>query len=130
MPHLSVTRLRVRSLWLLPGFLWLAVRSKRQAHQAEGCYAADVRREKGVVFWTRTVWRDPATMRAYMTSGAHKIAMRKLQYWCDEASLVHWDAEGRALPEWSEAEQRLKQAGRVSRVRYPSPAHARGETTP
>ena len=58
------------------------------------------------------------------------MALQKLQYWCDEASLVHWDDGNDKLPEWSEAQQRLKRDGRVSRVRYPSPAHTRGETCP
>jgi quinol monooxygenase YgiN len=95
MTVLAVTRLSVRSLRFLPGFIWHAVRSERQARNAQGCVATDVRREKLLVFWTRTAWRDEAAMRAYMTSGAHKKVMPKLRHWCNEASLVHWsDAVG------------------------------------
>jgi len=117
-------------LRFVPGFLWFAVRSERQARTAEGCLGTDVRREKFLVFWTRTVWRDEAAMRAYMTSGAHKKAMPKLQYWCNEASLVHWnDPEGK-LPDWNLAQERMQRDGRVSRVRHPSQAHAKGATVP
>jgi quinol monooxygenase YgiN len=130
MTVLAVTRLSVRSLRFLPGFIWLAIRSERQARNAEGCLAADVRREKLLVFWTRTAWRDEAAMRAYMTTGPHKKAMPKLQYWCDEASLVHWNDAAGQLPDWNLAEERLRRDGRLSRVRYPSHAQKQGVTRP
>jgi quinol monooxygenase YgiN len=130
MTVLAVTRLSVRSLRFLPGFIWHAVRSERQARNAQGCVATDVRREKLLVFWTRTAWRDEAAMRAYMTSGAHKKVMPKLRHWCNEASVVHWsDAVGQ-LPDWNLAQERLRRDGRVSRVRYPSPAQTQGLTVP
>ena len=67
-------------------------------------------------------------MHAFMRSGSHGAVMPKLQDWCDEASLVDW--EGDALPEWDQAEAQLRSTGRLSRVRHPSPAQARGETLP
>lgn len=128
MPLAAITRLRVRHWRFLPPFVVITFRSLRQVRHAEGCLASDVRAKAGSVFWTRSLWRDAEAMRAYMTAGAHRVAMLKLQHWCDEASLVHW--EGDMLPEWSEAETRLRSAGRLSRVRHPSPAQARGETMP
>jgi hypothetical protein len=130
MPLASITRLRVRGWRFAPLLMWRAFWAQRQARSADGCFAADVRTQAGGVFWTRTVWRDEKAMRAYMVAGAHGPAMAKLQHWCDEASLVHWDQEPATLPEWGEAETRLRDSGRVSRVRHPSPAHARGETLP
>ena len=120
--------MRLRKWRYVPFFILAASRSWRQALASEGCLAADVRTQGARVFWTRTLWRDKAAMRAYMRDGAHGAVMPKLQHWCDEASLVDW--EGDALPEWEQAEARLRSAGRVSRVRHPSPAHARGETVP
>lgn len=90
--------------------------------------ASDVRMQGARLFWTRTLWRDTNTMRAFMRSGAHGAVMPRLMHWCDEASLVHWERD--SLPDWDEAEARLRSDGRVSRVRHPSPAHARGETVP
>jgi quinol monooxygenase YgiN len=130
MPFSSITRLRVRSLRYLPEFLWRALSSVRQARSSDGCLFADVRREVKLTFWTRTVWRDEASMRAFMTHGAHRKVMPKLLDWCDEAAVVHWEEASSALPEWSEAEARMRAEGRVSRVRHPSPAHTRGETVP
>ena len=128
MPIAAVTRLRLRSLRFFPLFVVGAFRSRSQALRADGCLAADTRTIAGRVFWTRTLWRDAAAMRNFARSGAHGAVMPKLQHWCDEAAVVEWERD--ALPDWREAETRLREHGRVSRVRHPSPAHARGETAP
>ena len=62
-------------------------------------------------------------MRAYMSSGAHKPAMRKLVGWCDEASVVHWEQESAELPSWTEVHRRMQADGRASHVAHPSVAH-------
>ena len=67
-------------------------------------------------------------MRDFMRSGAHRAVMPRLIDWCDEASLIDWEHD--TLPEWIEAEARLRSAGRLSRVLHPSPAQTRGETLP
>ena len=130
MPLASITRLRVRSLRYLPEFLFRALASVRQARATPGCLFADVRREAGLVFWTRTLWRDEPAMRAFLVSGAHRVVMPKLLDWCDEASLAQWPQEGDAPPDWATAEMKVRSEGRVSRVRNPSQAHQRGETVP
>ena len=71
-------------------------------------------------FWTMSVWRDEAAMRAYRGSGAHGGVMPKLVDWCDEGSVVHWEQETDALPSWEVAHQRMAADGRVSRVNRPS----------
>ena len=128
MPLAAITRLRRRKLYTVPLVLIGAIRSKRQALSANGCLAADVRMIGVRVFWTRTLWRDTAAMREFMRSGAHRTVMPKLIDWCDEASLVDWERD--TLPEWSEAEAKMRGNGRLSRVRHPSPAQTRGETLP
>lgn len=130
MPLASITRLRVRSARYMPEFIWRALSSLRQARQAPGCLAADVRHHAGLVFWTRTVWADEAAMRAYLGSGAHRAALPKLQHWCDEASAAHWTQQETAMPDWPMAETRMRTDGHTSRVRHPSAAHERGETVP
>ena len=132
MPLAAVTRLRVRSVRFLPLFLIGAYRSLWQARAAGGYLGADMRATAGLVFFTRTLWRDRAAMRAFMGSGAHRGVMPKLLHWCDEASLADWEQDTlqETLPAWPEAEARLRSSGRLSRVRHPSPAQARGETLP
>jgi hypothetical protein len=130
MPVISVTRLKLRSPWFLPGFVWRTLRSRRQVRRAEGCLGHDVRAERGLIFWTRSTWRDPQALEAFMTAGAHGRAMPRLQHWCDEASVVRWESPSADLPAWEEAHARLKAEGRLSRVRRPSPAQAAGEGAP
>ncbi len=130
MPLASITRLRVRSIRYVPEFLWRALWSVRQARRSDGCLFADVRREVKFTFWTRTLWRDEAAMRAFMTHGAHRTVMPKILDWCDEASLTHWQQEGDTPPDWPTAESKMRNEGRTSRVRNPSVAQRRGETVP
>ena len=100
MALISVTRLRVRAPGYLPGFIWYAVLSARQAKRAPGCLASRLLREANTTFWTNTAWQDEAAMRAFMLAGSHRRAMPKLLDWCDEASVVHWHQEDPALPDW------------------------------
>jgi hypothetical protein len=127
MPRVSITRLRLRSAWFEIPFLWYAVRSHIQAKGADGCLDLMIRRAHGA-YWTMTLWRDAAATRAFMLSGAHKTAMPKLQNWCDEASLAHWEQADAAMPTWEEAERRLATEGRLSHVHHPSPAQTAGLT--
>jgi heme-degrading monooxygenase HmoA len=78
MPFVSITRLRLRSWRFVPGFLWHALLSGRQARSAPGNLAALTLRDANLTFWTCTVWQDEAAMRAFMTSGAHRDAMSRL----------------------------------------------------
>lgn len=123
MPVVSVTRLRVRLVRHLPGFLWYAFRSGRQATKAEGNIATQILNDRNRAFWTSTAWTSEATMKHFMLDGAHREAMRKLLDWCDEAALVHWTQASEELPTWNEAYQRLKSEGRRSKVNHPSAMH-------
>jgi len=80
--------------------------------------------DKKLTFWTLTLWLDEADMRAYRNADEHKKAMPKLQYWCDEASIVHWHQEDAGFPSWTEAHQRMQKEGRLSKVRSPSKDHS------
>lgn len=126
MAFISVTRLRLRSFLYLPAFFWHAIPSMAQAKQAAGNLQTVTRRQGTTVFWTLTVWEDEASMRAYMTSGAHRQAMPKLVQWCDEAAVVHWRQDRSALPTWETAAQHLQQSGRLTPLPHPSMAHAAG----
>ena len=123
----SVTRLRLRAFSAFLPFAWHTWRANRQIARAEGCLSSDVRGGPDGIFWTKTIWRDEAAMRAFMASGAHLKAMPKLKHWCDEGSAAHWIQESVELS-WAEAEGRLAQHGWTSKVLSPSPAHAAGST--
>lgn len=130
MHFVSITRLRLRSWRFLLPFVVYAVRSQRQARKSEGCLGAEVRREAGNVFWTKTLWTDAAAMKAFRNRGAHQVAMRKLSEWTDEASYAHFSDQSPELPSWELAHERLLALGTLSKVKYPSPLQREGRAAP
>jgi quinol monooxygenase YgiN len=106
MPFISITRLRVRSRRYVQGFLIQSLRSAWQAKRAAGSISVSVLRDADRAFWTRTVWRDGAAMRAFMRSGVHRRIMARLPEWCDEAALVRWVQDASEPPSWVEADRR------------------------
>ena len=123
MPVVSITRLRVRSWWLLPLFFLRTWQAARQAAVSEGNLGVALLRDRHVTFWTGTCWSSEGSMKAFMHAGVHGPVMRKLLDWCDEAALVHWTQEGADLPSWEQAHTRLQQDGRRSKVHHPSANH-------
>jgi hypothetical protein len=124
MPFISLTRLRLRSIRFLPSFALHALRSTRQIKRAAGFQDGSLLADRNWTFWTLTQWDSQGDMRHYMTTGSHKTAMPHLMEWCDEASVVHWDQQDPSLPSWTEVDRRMRESGRASKVRHPSPHHA------
>ena len=127
MALISVTRLRVRSIFYLPQFFWHTFRVQRQAKSSPGMLAGRLMLEAHWVFWTTTVWETEAAMRTFRSSGAHMKAMPKLLDWCDEAAYVHWEQESPELPSWAEAHRKMVTEGKLSKVKNPSAAQAAKE---
>lgn len=95
-----------------------------QARRTEGNLQTLTIKDRGLTFWTITVWRNQEAMRAFRNSGSHKAAMPKLSEWCDEATYIHWEQEPDSAPDLKNAYERLVSQGVVSRVKYPSSNHA------
>lgn len=126
----SITRLRVRSIFLMPLFTYHAMRTMTQAQKADGVLGVETRFEKNNVVWTKTVWNEESAMKEYRGSGAHQIAMRILSEMCSEASVARWQQDSTDLPTWEEAHHRMITEGKLSKVKHPSPLHAAGLTAP
>ena len=124
MPFISITRLRVRALRFLPAFAWHTIPSLRQVREALGFQGGALLPDRDWAFWTMTAWDSEASMRHYIMAGSHRTAMPHLLNWCDEASVVHWVRPDDGLPSWAEADRRMRENGRASRVRFPSANHA------
>ena len=121
----SITRLRIRSLRFLPPFALHTYRSLGQVRRAAGFQGGSLLADRSWTFWTMTGWDSQESMRRYMTTGAHRTAMPHLLDWCDEASVVHWDQPEAVQPSWIEADRRMRESGRASKLRNPSSEHAR-----
>ncbi len=124
MVFVSLTRLRLRSFRFVPVFVIYMFRSVRQVKTADGFQHGALLADRRWTFWTMTAWDTQESMRQYMTAGAHKAAMPHLLHWCDEASVAHWNQAETTLPSWAEADKRMREDGRVSKVLNPSPRQA------
>ena len=122
----SITRLRLRSPSYLPGFLYFTILSFWQSWRSRGNMCTKVKRDGNtrLCFWTVTVWESEAGMRAFRNAGAHRKAMQRLAFWCDEATYLNWIQPAKEPPTWDEVYDRLIADGAVSPVRFPSPNHA------
>ena len=121
---ISLTRLRIRSFRFVPQFLLHTLRSLRQVKKAAGFQRGALLADRSWTFWTMTAWDSQESMRRFMTTGSHLRAMPHLLHWCDEAAVVHWEQLETSLPSWSEADKRMREGGRASKVQNPSPQHA------
>jgi hypothetical protein len=65
----SVTRLRVRALSYMPGFLWHAFLGQRHAKRAPGFVGGALLVDAHRTFWTLTVWESEKAMKAFRGSG-------------------------------------------------------------
>jgi hypothetical protein len=123
MPHVSLTRLRLRSPRYLLPFALLTQRVLRQVRRSPGFLSGQVVRVSWDTFWTMTVWDSADAARGFMTSGAHLQAMPRLLHWCNEGSVAHWAAPSADVPSWEFAHHQMRTIGRVSKVRFPSANH-------
>ena len=119
----SLTRLRIRSWRFLPAFALHAIQTRSQCSRAAGFLRGALLPDRKFTFWTLTVWNNQASMREYMVSGDHKVAMPKLMNWCDQASVAHWTSMSSEVPQWTEADHRMRTEGRPSKILYPAPGH-------
>jgi Domain of unknown function (DUF3291) len=124
MTFVSLTRLRIRSIRFMPLFALHTWQSLRQIRRARGFQTGALLADRDWTFWTMTAWDSEESMRQFMVTGSHKAAMAHLLEWCDEASVAHWTQEQAAVPSWREADRRMRELGRSSKVRNPSPQHA------
>ena len=124
MIFVSLTRLRLRSFRFVPLFFAHAIRSVSQVKKAPGFLHGALLDDRSWTFWTMTAWDSQENMRQFMTTGAHKSAMPHLLHWCDEACVAHWEQPEDSLPSWTEADKRMREEGRASKVRNPSLEHA------
>ncbi|MEP6926462.1 MAG: hypothetical protein ABI834_02445 [Ginsengibacter sp.] len=117
---MSATRLRVKSLLHLPGFIIANETSVKQLKKTEGFLGGKELIDKSLTFWTITLWKDNESMKRFRNSLPHKKAMQKLPFWCNEASYIHWILEGNYLPDWKTIHDKMVLEGKVSKVRNPS----------
>ena len=122
MPFVSVTRLRVKSIFYLLPFMRANEASVKTLINSTGLLKGKELIDKHLTFWTITLWKNEQAMREFRGSQAHKNAMQQLPKWCNEASYHHWNQEEDTLPNWDIVSERMFQEGKLTKVRTPSKA--------
>jgi hypothetical protein len=119
----SITRLRLVRWTKIFKFFALSSPAIDQAIQDPDCLAGATYSGPGLTFWTATLWKDEASMRMYVQSGAHQATLPWLSRICSEGATTHYKTDKRELPQRSEVVKKLAQSPKFFRVEKPSAAH-------
>lgn len=130
MPFISVTRLRIKSIFFLIPFMRANEASAKALKVSTGLLKAKELMDKKLTFWTITIWENEDSMKGFRGSSSHRIAMQHLPKWCNEASYHHWFQEDNECPSWNVISEKLYSDGRLSKVRNPSKAQASNQFPP
>jgi len=100
--YVSVTGLKVKSLWYHPTFLKHAIPSFMQAQSSPGNVFAETKTRNGIQH-TLTVWEDRASMLSFLRSGAHAQAMKVTKQISDMSETKVYGYDSDSIPTWDEA---------------------------
>ncbi|MEM8916831.1 MAG: DUF3291 domain-containing protein, partial [Pseudomonadota bacterium] len=101
MVYVSITGLKLKYPWSGVRFFWHASQSMGQAKSVDGNISAEARTINGV-HHTLSVWRDKASMRAFLYSGAHGNAVKAFRSF---ATGMTFGFEAEKPPSWDEVHQ-------------------------
>ncbi|HXP48950.1 MAG TPA: hypothetical protein VN922_03295 [Bacteroidia bacterium] len=123
MYFVSATRLKLGSIFYLPRFMAANNASAKQLIITPGFVAGAEIMDKGLTFWTLTLWHKDADMKSFRNSPAHRKAMQKLPDWCCEATYAHWMQDEATLPDWNTVHERMVKEGIASKLRNGTERH-------
>ncbi|MDL4817502.1 DUF3291 domain-containing protein [Actinomadura opuntiae] len=115
-PEAGVTvmasRLEVRSLRHVPGFLLASLSLLRQARRSDGAHGVTLKAQLfGRTFWTLSAWRDEQAIKAYAAAEPHRSTMRAKRAVMRDSTFVFWRAKAADLPiTWEEAQRRISES--------------------
>ena len=114
MPTLAMTRLRLKSVWLFPRFIWASEAAVAQLRMAPGFLRGKLLAESNLAMWTASLWLSEENIRAFYLSGAHRTLMSKLSDFACEAIVGQISYEYSELPSWQFIYEELCRVGRYS----------------
>jgi hypothetical protein len=114
MPILAMTRLRLKSIQLVPRFIWENEAVVAQLRSAPGFLRGKLRADLNLGMWTASLWLSDEHMRAFYLNGVHRRVMPKLREFACEAIFGHTSYEFSELPPWQFIYEELCRVGRYS----------------
>lgn len=127
MNTLSLTRLKLRSIFKLFQFIKLSDGCIRQAKADPKCLAGATYMGPGLTFWTATLWENEEAMKQYMRTGAHLKAMPFLVQWCSEATTGRLQTDSPVIPRKEILRSVMVPVLKTFKVQKPSAQHLTGE---
>ncbi|MFF2549866.1 hypothetical protein ACFVUS_02655 [Nocardia sp. NPDC058058] len=117
------SRLQVKSLRDVPGFLIASMALWRQARRSPGAVgvALDAELFKGT-FWTYSAWTDKAAIYAYAGAEPHKSTIERKRKVMKEATFTFFSAPAAELPmSWDEVRRRIAAQSEADRSAHRPP---------
>jgi hypothetical protein len=124
MAFLSMTRLQVKSIFLLPKFFVQNEAIVKQLKTSAGFKKGKTLIDLGLGAWTVTLWESEDAMRAFYLSGAHRNIMPSLSAYSNEATTGNLTFDEADLPTWDFVHENLSKFGKFSSVlKEPTQSH-------
>ncbi|UXX77767.1 hypothetical protein N7E81_10335 [Reichenbachiella carrageenanivorans] len=111
--YVSITRLKLKSIWLLPKFAKQSGRVAKQAQDSPGYIKVKLSNRWFRYFYTLTLWRSRADMQQFVIHGDHKVAMQEWSKFATEVKALGYETE--AAPKWKEVRKRIATEGKTTR---------------
>ncbi|GAA3217300.1 DUF3291 domain-containing protein [Actinocorallia longicatena] len=104
------SRLEVKALHQVPGFLLASMRLLLQARRSPGALGVSLKAEPFArTFWTLSAWTDQKAVNAYAAAEPHRSTMRAKRAVMKDSTFVFWTAPATGLPlSWEEAHRRIE----------------------
>jgi len=106
--YVSITGLKIKTIWKALWFWRYAIPSKIQADQSPGLLFSDVKSINGINH-TLTAWTDQKAMRSYIYSGIHLKAIKVFR---KIATGKTFGYESTELPDWDEVHRLWLEKGK------------------
>ncbi|WP_131742333.1 DUF3291 domain-containing protein [Actinomadura roseirufa] len=103
------SRLEVRSLRHVPGFMLASFALLRQARGSAGAHGVSLKAEPlKRTFWTLSAWSGKDALQAYAAAEPHASTMRAKRAVMRDSTFVFWTVDAADLPvDWAEAQRRI-----------------------
>lgn len=110
----TLTSLRLKSVWYFFKLSWFGLKISQQAKQQEG-FIQLKNTGFGYLHFTCSAWQNEKAMKEFMRSGAHLEAMKNSGSLAQEIRTYTYQTDH--LPSWKEAKTLLTEKGKA--LHYP-----------
>lgn len=100
----AITQIRLKSIFKLPKFMFVSNLIFKQAKNAPGNKGMKSS-NKGLQFFTLTLWDDEKSLMDFMLSGNHREAMKVIRDYSNDYGSARWETI--SMPSWDEAYSEL-----------------------